>query len=151
MNAYFDSSVVLRLVLGEPDPIDGWQSYDRKVVSALVEVEVLRTLDRIRLEKGVAEEEIVFRREAAYRLLEALECVDLSSGILSRATGMFPVSLRTLDALHLVTALAWQESERERLIMATHDASLARAARAFGLAVVGDQATSPANAARQGR
>jgi hypothetical protein len=45
--------------------------------------------------------------------------------------------LGTLDALHLATALVWRERIRQTLVMATHDSSLALAARSFGLDVLG--------------
>ena len=48
-----------------------------------------------------------------------------------------PTELGTLDAIHLATALLWTETTGESLAMATHDAALAIAARAHGLAVVG--------------
>jgi predicted nucleic acid-binding protein len=46
--AYLDSSVILRLVLNEPDPLREWPEVHHGVTSALAEVEVLRTLDRLR-------------------------------------------------------------------------------------------------------
>ena len=45
--------------------------------------------------------------------------------------------LSTEDAIHLATALAWQERESVDLTMATHDLALATAARASGMRVVG--------------
>ena len=45
--------------------------------------------------------------------------------------------LRTLDAIHLATALAWREARHPGLIVATHDPQLALAARACGFEVVG--------------
>jgi hypothetical protein len=43
-----------------------------------------------------------------------------------------------LDAIHLATALLWQESGRARLQgLFTHDVELGRAARAVGLVAVG--------------
>jgi hypothetical protein len=47
------------------------------------------------------------------------------------------VALGTLDAIHLATAMLWQESRGSSLFMATHDTALALAARASGLRVVG--------------
>ena len=46
MNAYIDASVVLRIVLSEPDPISAWGSIDVAVSSELVRLECLRTVDR---------------------------------------------------------------------------------------------------------
>ena len=44
---------------------------------------------------------------------------------------------RTVDAIHLATALLWKEESRAGLTMATHDRALGLAAQAHGLAVVG--------------
>src|SRR5690242_18636924 len=73
--AYIESSVVLRLVLGQPGALREWRSLDGGVASALVEVECLRTLDRLRLAEGLRENELARRRETVYRVLETLEVV----------------------------------------------------------------------------
>jgi predicted nucleic acid-binding protein len=129
--------VLLRVVLGQRDALPQWRSIDRGVASALVEVECLRTLDRLRLAEGLKDDEIALRREAVYRLLEAIEVVELTRPVLSRATQPLPTALGTLDAIHLATALLWRERTETRLVMATHDAALGTAARASGLTVVG--------------
>ncbi|MBU2600721.1 MAG: PIN domain-containing protein [Actinobacteria bacterium] len=137
MIAYVDSSVLLRVILGQPDSLAEWMTIDRGVASALVEVESLRTLDRLRVTHGVAEGEIVSRREAVVRSLETMELVGVSDSVMRRASQPFPVALGTLDALHLSTALLWRDVTREALVMATHDEALGSAARAMGLVVVG--------------
>jgi hypothetical protein len=48
-----------------------------------------------------------------------------------------PTVLGTLDAIHLATALLWRENTGSDLVMATHDGSLALAARAAGFRVIG--------------
>jgi predicted nucleic acid-binding protein len=48
-----------------------------------------------------------------------------------------PTTLGTLDALHLATALELAAGGVAGLVLATHDAQLARAARASGLEVIG--------------
>lgn len=76
MIAYLDSSVLLRLVLGQGGALREWRSIQQAVASSLVEVECLRTLDRLRLRVGVPDREIAIRREAVFRLLEAVELVE---------------------------------------------------------------------------
>ncbi len=137
MIAYIDSSVVLRLALGQPDRLAEWRTLDGGVASALVEVECLRTLDRLRLAASLPERELVRRRETVYRILETLEVVLPTGPILSRAAQPLPVVLGTLDAIHLATALAWREATEQDLTFATHDARLATAARALGLHTIG--------------
>jgi predicted nucleic acid-binding protein len=48
-----------------------------------------------------------------------------------------PTVIGSLDAIHLATALELAEETRTSLVLATHDARLARAARASGLTVIG--------------
>jgi predicted nucleic acid-binding protein len=135
--AYLDSSVLLRIVLGQSDALREWRVVERGVASALVEVECLRTLDRLRLLEGLADDQIASRREAVFRLLEAMEVVEPTRPVLARAAQPLPTLLGTLDAIHLSTALLWREWAGADLVMATHDAALGTAARASGLRVVG--------------
>ena len=135
--AYVDSSVILRIVLGQPDALAEWGSLEAGATSALAEVECLWTLDRLRVQACVGSEEMALRREAVYRILDSLTQVDLDRPVLSRAAQPLPVPLGTLDALHLVSALVWSESSDVSPMFATHDRALGLAARAFGLRVVG--------------
>ena len=137
MIAYVDASVVLRLVLGEPEALDEWPQVVRALASTLTEVECLRTLDRLVRRGMLPESQVAERRAAVFRLLEECEMIDLSRTIMRRAGEPFPTPLGTLDAMHLVCALAWREASGEALVLATHDRELATAARAVGLVVVG--------------
>lgn len=137
MIAYLDSSTILRIVLGQANALKEWRSITQGVASALVEVECLRTMDRLRLGEGLKDAEIAARRETVFRLLEAIEVVELTRPILSRAAQPLPTALGTLDAIHLATALLWKERTKADLVMATHDEGLAMASRASGLRVVG--------------
>jgi predicted nucleic acid-binding protein len=137
MIAYVDSSIILRIVLGQPGRLKQWKSIETSVVSALVEVECLRTLDRLRITENVPDREISIRREAVYRLLDSSEVVEISRPILDRAAQPLPTTLGTLDAIHLSTAILWRDRSEKELTMATHDESLGLAARAVGLAVIG--------------
>ncbi len=85
----------------------------------------------------MSDEETARRRECLIALLDSLTLVDPSREILERAAQPLPTVLGTLDAIHLATALLYQEAVREPLTFATHDAALARAARAHGIPVVG--------------
>jgi predicted nucleic acid-binding protein len=135
--AYLDSSVLLRLVLGQGDALAQWAEVDEGIASRLVEVECLRTLDRLRLIEALDDREIATRREAVYRLLDSISIVELARPVLARASQPMPTTLGTLDAIHLATALLWAEHSGSPRVMATHDQSLATAARASGLRVIG--------------
>lgn len=137
MIAYLDSSTILRIVLGQANSLKEWRSITHGVASALVEVECLRTLDRLRLAEGLNDVELAARRETVFRVLEVIDVVELTRPVLSRASQPLPTALGTLDAIHLATALLWKERTRAELVMATHDEGLATASRASGLRVVG--------------
>ncbi len=137
MIAYLDASVVLRLVLGEPEPLKGWRKLDAVVASALTEVECLRTLDRLTQMGLISADALPERRITVYELLESVEIIAVGPAVLRRAAQPFPTPLGTLDALHLATAMSWRDARNEELTMATHDRALAAAARASGFAVIG--------------
>ena len=137
MIAYLDSSVLLREVLGQPSKLKEWTQIKTGVASALVEVECLRTLDRLRLRVGLSDQELADRREVVYRLMDKLALVEPVGTVLNRAAQPLPTPLGTLDAIHLSTAMLWRELRGEDLVMATHDQALATAARASGLRVIG--------------
>lgn len=136
MTTYLDSSALLRLVLREKGALEGLQT--RALVSSeLLAIECFRTLDRLRLQGQLTMEEAVARRAAIMEWLEAVDLVLLQRSILARASDPFPTPMRTLDALHLATALVWRDRMKRDLVLATHDGGLALAARAFGLEVIG--------------
>jgi predicted nucleic acid-binding protein len=130
---YLDTSALLRLVLREPGALDDLRSSAGLVSSELLAVESLRTIDRLRLQGALSVEEAASRRGMAMEWLEAVDLVLLRPPILARASEPFPTPLGTLDALHLATALVWQDRMSQTLVMATHDRDLALAARSFGL------------------
>ena len=137
MIAYLDTSVLLREVLGQPNRLKEWSKIEDGVASALVEVECLRTLDRLRLRVGLSDLDLADRREVVYRLMDELALVEPEGPVLKRAAQPLPTPLGTLDAIHLSTAMLWREMRGEDLVMATHDQALAMAARASGLRVIG--------------
>lgn len=140
MIAYVDSSVLLRVVLAQPDALPEWRWIDRGVSSRLIVIESLRTLDRLRLRTRLPDEEIARRRAAILELVDSLELVEIDLPILERAMQPMPTELGTLDAIHLASALLWREATRTDLLLATHNAALAVAAHAHAFTVLGSDA-----------
>jgi uncharacterized protein len=133
---YLDSSVLLTLIYRQPGALDP-DSLAPAFTSVLTRVECLRSLDRRRLQGRISGQEMVEGREYVYRLFRAVRVLDLEDSIFERAAGPISVPLKTLDAIHLATALQWREDIGEEVTFATHDRGLAAAARAYGLVVVG--------------
>jgi uncharacterized protein len=136
--AYLDSSVLLRVILGEPERLDAWPTLDVAVSSELLRVECLRTIDRARIQLGLADEAVSQHRADVLQALEAIDLIPLDTPILQRAAEPFPTLLGTMDALHLASALAVRE-QFDGLVIATHDAALGTAARSMGFTVAGDR------------
>ncbi len=117
----------MKLPLREPEheallgELAEWDGY---VSSALLGVEALRACDRY----GPR-----YAQEARSFLLD-IALLPLDDAVLAEAASLDPAELRSLDALHLATAL----SVRDELgVFVTYDQRLREAAVGQGLAVVG--------------
>lgn len=61
----------------------------------------------------------------------------MTDAVIQIAKRLFTVSLKTLDAVHLASALLWRERKDKSVVFLTHDERLAAAAQAEGFAVFG--------------
>ena len=125
---YLDSSAIVKLILPEPETralVHRLQDDPDVLSSALARVEVLRALKRI---KGSPR---AWRQ--AERVLARVALVRVDDAVLERAAEIDPPDLRSLDAIHLATALGIGEKLHG---MVTYDSRLANAARQVGLAVL---------------
>lgn len=136
MNVYIDSSVLLRIVLGEPEPLEAWAAVERPIASELIRLECLRTIDRARIRLGLDERRVAQHRADVMEAVEALTLVTLDRAVLERASEPFPTLIGSLDAIHLASALLVRE-EMDDLAFATHDLALGTAALATGFHVEG--------------
>ena len=137
MIAYVDSSVILRFVLQQPDQLMALLKYDERVTSFLTEVECMRAVEATRIRRQLSMDESVERRQVAYKHLRRMHRLLPSLSILRRAGEPYPVAIKSLDAIHLATALVWRDRRAPDLVFATHDFQLGRAAAALGFEVVG--------------
>lgn len=137
MIAYIDASAAIRALFGAPNAYAGWREIARAVTSTLVEVECLRTVDRLRLRGVLDDDQLAVRRAAVFAFLSQCELVEVDAEVLRRAAAPLPTELGSLDAIHLASAMMWREATGEEIHLLTHDLRLARAARAVGLEVLG--------------
>jgi predicted nucleic acid-binding protein len=134
---YVDASVVLRIVTNAPTALRGWKEWSSPTSSALLQVECLRTLDRFQTSGELRTEEIPRSYATLHEAMSRIELLKLDEKILENAGGPFGVPLKTLDAIHLVTAIAWRERISEEVTFVTHDNALATAAATFHFPVLG--------------
>ena len=124
---YIDASASLKLVVEEPE---SWALADalaghQLISSEICRVELARALLRLGLGQGA--------ERLVRGVVERIELLRLDDQILDRAGELGPNDLRTLDAIHLASALA---IGRELNAVVTYDRRLAGAAEEAGLAVL---------------
>ncbi len=136
MIVYVDTSVVLRVLLHESNPVGIWGEWNKAYSSALWRVEALRTVDRLRLTHEISDTEVAELVRDVQIIHETFAIHPITNQILQRASETFPTVVGTLDAMHLATALSIREIESLDLLL-THDSQLATAARSLGFEVMG--------------
>jgi predicted nucleic acid-binding protein len=123
---YLDSSAIVKLIVDEPETpalTEFLVEWPNRICSTLSRVEVLRTSHRV----GDA---VVTRH--AREILTGVHLVRADEGILAAAAVLKQPTLRTLDAIHLATALSLGH---DLAGMVVYDRHLREAARAAGLKV----------------
>jgi predicted nucleic acid-binding protein len=136
MTVYVDTSVVLRILLHEPNPVGIWGQWNKAYSSALWRVEALRTVDRLRLTHEISDTEVAELVRDIQITHETFAIHPVTNQVFQRASETFPTVVGTLDAIHLATALSIREIENVDLLL-THDFQLGTAARSLGFEVMG--------------
>ena len=136
MIVYVDTSVVVRVLLREPNPVRIWGQWNKAYSSALWRVEALRTADRLRLTHEISDTELAELVREIQIAYETFAIHPVTTQLLQRASETFPTVVGTLDAIHLATALSIREIEKLDLLL-THDSQLGTAARSLGFEVMG--------------
>jgi predicted nucleic acid-binding protein len=124
---YVDSSALVKLVVPEPETKalrDFLRSWPERVSSVVARIEVERVARRI---GGGA-----IRR--ARTVLSRIALVDLDDEMVETAAALKPPTLRTLDAIHLATALSLRT---DLGAVCAYDARLAGAAAFQAIEVLG--------------
>lgn len=105
------------------------------VSSELLEIECRRALHRCRLQGELTDATYATAVKRVDEVLSGIGLLSLSAPIKKRAMEAFPVVVKTLDALHLATALAYAEGlTDEALLVFSHDEAMNRCAFVLGLA-----------------
>lgn len=121
---YLDSSAIVKLVVREPETAElvaAVRADPAVVSSALAVTEVIRAVTR----SGA-------RATRAEAVLDGIALIPIDEGILRTAASLAPRGLRTLDAIHLASALIFG---RDLAGLVTYDRRLAEAATGVGIDV----------------
>ena len=122
---YLDSSALIKLLLEEPESagLERWLSIrpDEPITSSeLAKVEVIRAMRRLRADS----------LPAARDLLGPIDLIPLSTRLIEDAANLDGPLLRSLDALHLASALSIAD---ELTAFVAYDRRLSEAASKAGL------------------
>ena len=125
--AYLDASAVVKLLVREAETTAlrrRLKSLPRRASSALLRVELLRTVRRAGLTRLM---------EGARRQLASIDLIRLDDDLLERAAAIEPSTVRSLDAIHLATALGLGN---DLAAIVTYDSRMSAAAQALGFPVI---------------
>lgn len=136
MTVYLDTSIVLRCLLHEPQPVACWGRWQAAYASRIWLTEAQRTVDRLRLEGRISDADVARLHTELLIVHETLHIVPVAEDVLMRAGEAFATTLGTLDAIHLASALAIRGNVRVDRFL-THDRQLAVAAMSMGFTVEG--------------
>ncbi len=137
---YLDASAIVKVVLQEPGSaqlVDFLGGRPDRVSSVVAAIEAPRAI--LRREPGTEARVVEY--------IEGLDLVRLGSAVVRRAAALPPPVVRTLDAIHIATAIEIGDLDA----FVTYDDRQAEAARALGLPVVSPGAEpSPGASTRPG-
>ena len=125
---YLDSSALVKLVLPEAETealLAALKDWPDRVASELARVEVIRASRR------ASDDPAVHQRAAD--VLAGVHLLQLDSEILHRASELSPALLRSLDAIHLASAVSIRSDVEA---FAVYNGALADAARRHGFQVI---------------
>lgn len=125
--AYLDASAVVKLLVREAETQAlrrRLRSWPRRASSALLRVELLRTVRRAGLPRLM---------EGARRHLAGIDLIRVDDDLLERAAEIQPPTVRSLDAIHLAAALSLGS---DLAAVVTYDTRMSSAAQALGLPVI---------------
>jgi hypothetical protein len=137
VNLYLDSSIVLRVLLGQPRQLQEWGEWEKAYASELLGVECRRVIDRLRLEGLLDDEALAQTVEALAKIEKTITRVRLTKTLIQAASRSMPTVVNTLDAFHLASAVAVRDRHAADLLFATHDSHQATGARALGFTCLG--------------
>jgi len=123
---YIDSSIALAQLMFQTraPPASLWR--ESLVSSRLLEYELWNRVHAYRL-TGT-------RGDDVHAILALVDMIEMTGPVLARALEPFPVSVRTLDGLHLATLDCLRGHADEIIELASYDNRMLAAARALGIA-----------------
>jgi predicted nucleic acid-binding protein len=137
MPAYFDSSVLLSIILNEPRHDEAyalWSLPEKKVSSLLLKIETVISLRRVYAHNISTLDEPWLDTKLAVlkKYLSEIEYMPIDETFETAiSSNKKLVGCRTLDAIHIATALEYRKLENENIRLYTFDTEMYKLAEYF--------------------
>ncbi len=128
---------MLRARLGQGTSLKEWGQWQAAYSSELLGLEARRVIDRLGLELALDDRGVAQAQQTLLEIEKGIGYILLSRLMLDRASLPMPTAVKTLDAIHLTSALLFQERRGEKCVFATHDTGQATGTKALGFEVIG--------------
>jgi uncharacterized protein with PIN domain len=133
---YLETSALLTWLFDEPNAahiMDAMNRADLIVTSDLLRIETMRAIRRARHEKLITSEQFESLNQIFQDHLKSCFRMSMDESVITAATGDFPVEpVRSLDAIHLSTAMEYKKLYPELRMLAT-DTRLKQNSASLGL------------------
>jgi predicted nucleic acid-binding protein len=140
MILYLDTSALIKRYVAEAgsEDVNDWiEAAEVLITGQLTRVEVAAAINRLLRMKLIKDAERQRALELFHEDWDDLVRHPLTETTIQRAENLTNTSnLRAYDAVHLATALIWQETTLRPIYMVTYDRELWQASRAEGLQVL---------------
>jgi hypothetical protein len=133
MVGYIDSSAVLDFILEGSTGLDQTWSLEKTFSSDLLAIECRRAILREKMQGTLDDGGILDAFDRFSQVLARTELIALTKPIQQRASEAFPLHTKTLDALHLASALAVKVELEEEVVVFSLDQDMNRCAKVLGL------------------
>ena len=138
-NFYLETSAILRALLEDDEAALAGITSGVLVTSALTSIELERALLRACFDKCITTDQRRAKRAWFRDLLEVCEVINLDDAVRERAGQPFPVEpIRTLDAVHLASALLFEQALGAPLTLLSVDNRVRDNAQELGFRVLPD-------------
>ena len=138
MPGYFDSSILLALLLNDPSAKlakDFWSKHEERVSSVLFEAECLTVLRRLEQSQQFARSWLAEKEKRFFGYLDEISLQNVDRQVLQIIRNEPKLSdCRTLDAIHVATALMFRGASPDSLSFYTFDKKMKKVATVIGLA-----------------
>ena len=134
MIVYLDSSFVIRRLLGVGEPAEFWGKWEKAYASTLMRTECCRAANKLRLEGKIDDAGRARLGTWIETVCNTVTQIPVTDAVLKRAAEAYPVSVGTLQAIHLATLQELEAVHGVKCVLASDDDGLVSAASALGIA-----------------